>query len=238
MARNDRLEPGRIKRILEKSKYSVSGKIGARKTRLKAKGIQKIVENNGFGETTEILSENVLTLELECIEGEWRPVPPVGEDFTSAPSLLHAVARGVTTRAYIRNRTDLERILIKIGVLEASEEWVEQHKKRGGYTRRGFGGPGRVAGPETAAKPKEQAVAKQAAGKKAVKKVVAKKVVAKKVAKKAVTKKAAVKKAAAKKVAKKAAVKKVVAKKVAKKAAVKKVVAKKVAKKTGTGRRG
>jgi len=237
MARNDRLEPGRIKRILEKSKYSVSGKIGARKTRLKAKGIQKIVENNGFGETTEILSENVLTLELECIEGEWRPVPPVGEDFTSAPSLLHAVARGVTTRAYIRNRTDLERILIKIGVLEASEEWVEQHKKRGGYTRRGFGGSGRVAGPETAAKPKEQAVAKQAAGKKAVKKVVAKQAGGKKAVKKVVAKKVA-KKAATKKVAKKAAVKKAAAKKVAKKAAVKKVVEKKVAKKTGTGRRG
>jgi hypothetical protein len=124
MAKTDHLDPARIKRALEKLKYKTSGKIGARKTRLKASGTQQLPE--------EIVAVNTLSLELENVEGEWRPVPPVGEDFTSAPSILHSVAKGVTTKAYIRNRADLERVLIKIGVLAAPENMPEPVKRRGG----------------------------------------------------------------------------------------------------------
>ena len=124
MAKTDHLDPARIKRALEKLKYKTSGKIGARKTRLKASGTQQLPE--------DIVAANTLSLELENVEGEWRPVPPVGEDFTSAPSILHSVAKGVTTKAYIRNRADLERVLIKIGVLAAPENLPEPVKRRGG----------------------------------------------------------------------------------------------------------
>lgn len=124
MAKTDHLDPARIKRALEKLKYKTSGKIGARKTRLKANGTQQLPE--------EIVAVNTLSLELENVEGEWRPVPPVGEDFTSAPSILHSVAKGVTTKAYIRNRADLERVLIKIGVLAAPENMPAPVKRRGG----------------------------------------------------------------------------------------------------------
>jgi len=109
-----KFEPTYIKQRLEKTKYKTSGKIGVRGARVRAEGDTRTAEGV---ETT-----HVLYLEMEQVGGEWRPVPPVGDDFTSAPSILKSESNGCFTRAYIRNLDDLQRILIRLGAIAAPAE--------------------------------------------------------------------------------------------------------------------
>lgn len=184
MAKNDRLSPENIIKVLSKKKYQVSGKPGVNKTRLKARGRQEKLEG--------AYADHVLTLELVKQEDKWIPVPPIGDDFTTAPSILRSEEGGCFTRAYIRNLEDLERILIRLGALEPIiNPVIEKPAKKTAGAKQGVAKP----------------VDKEA--KKAVKKAVVKKTTSKKAAKKVVKKSA---KKAAKKVIKKSATKKTVKK--------------------------
>lgn len=109
-----KFEPTYIKQRLEKTKYKTGGKIGVRGARVRAEGGTRTAEGV---ETT-----HVLYLEMEQVDGAWRPVPPVGDDFTSAPSILKSESNGCFTRAYIRNLDDLQRILIRLGAIAAPAE--------------------------------------------------------------------------------------------------------------------
>jgi hypothetical protein len=202
MAKNDRLSPENIIKVLSKKKYQVSGKPGVNKTRLKANGRQEKLEG--------AYADHVLTLELVKQEDKWIPVPPIGDDFTTAPSILRSEEGGCFTRAYIRNLEDLERILIRLGALEpiinpvvekpvkktagAKQEVVKPVNKE---TKKAI----KKSVKKVAKKPVKKAVAKKATSKKAVKKVV------KKTVKKTVKKGAAkIVRKAAKKTVKKAGV--------------------------------
>jgi hypothetical protein len=195
MAKNDRLSPENIIKVLSKKKYQVSGKPGVNKTRLKASGRQEKLEG--------AYADHVLTLELVKQEDKWIPVPPIGDDFTTAPSILRSEEGGCFTRAYIRNLEDLERILIRLGALEPIiNPVVEKPAKKTAGAKQEVVKPvnkeTKKAAKKVAKKPAKKAVAKKATSKKAVKKVV------KKTAKKAVKK--VVKKSATKKPVKKAGI--------------------------------
>jgi hypothetical protein len=195
MAKNDRLSPENIIKVLSKKKYQVSGKPGVNKTRLKASGRQEKLEG--------AYADHVLTLELVKQEDKWIPVPPIGDDFTTAPSILRSEEGGCFTRAYIRNLEDLERILIRLGALEPIiNPVVEKPVKKTAGAKQEVVKPvnkeTKKAAKKVAKKPAKKAVAKKATSKKAVKKVV------KKTAKKAVKK--VVKKSATKKPVKKAGI--------------------------------
>lgn len=122
-----KFEPTYIKQRLEKTKYKTGGKIGVRVARVRAEGSTRSEEGV---ETT-----HVLYLEMEQVDGEWQPVPPVGDDFTSAPSILKSESNGCFTRAYIRNLDDLQRILIRLGAIAAPAEPVTP-ARRGWRPRR------------------------------------------------------------------------------------------------------
>lgn len=135
-----KFEPTYIKQRLEKAKYKTGGKIGVRVARVRAEGSTRTAEGV---ETT-----HALHLEMEQVDGAWRPVPPVGDDFTSAPSILKSESNGCFTRAYIRNLDDLQRILIRLGAIAAPVEPAAP-AKRGWRPRR----PAHHAAPEKPAKP-------------------------------------------------------------------------------------
>ena len=103
------LDPTAIKQRLEKKKYRTSGRIGVNVATVKAEGSTSTPEG--------VETKHQLALEMERIEGTWQPKPPTGEEFTSAPSLLRSESNGCFTRAYIRNGEDLQRILIRLGVI-------------------------------------------------------------------------------------------------------------------------
>jgi len=199
MAKNDRLSPENIIKVLSKKKYQVSGKPGVNKTRLKASGRQEKLEG--------AYADHVLTLELVKQEDKWIPVPPIGDDFTTAPSILRSEEGGCFTRAYIRNLEDLERILIRLGALEPIiNPVIEKPAKKTAGAKQGVAKPVdkearkvvKKAATKVAKKPVKKAVVKKTTSKKAAKKVV------KKSAKKAVKK--VIKKSATKKTVKKAGV--------------------------------
>jgi hypothetical protein len=158
-----KLEPTYIKQRLEKARYKTGGKIGVRVARVRAEGGTRTEEGV---ETT-----HALHLEMEQVDGVWRPVPPVGDDFTSAPSILKSESNGCFTRAYIRNLDDLQRILIRLGAITAPVEATTP-------TKRGWR-PRRPAHHATPAKPTETAAKRKtkqpAAGKRDRKPVATKK---------------------------------------------------------------
>jgi hypothetical protein len=152
-----KLEPTYIKQRLEKVKYKTSGKIGVRIARVRAEGATRTEEGV---ETT-----HALYLEMEQVDGAWRPVPPAGEDFTSAPSVLKSESNGCFTRAYIRNLDDLQRILIRLGAIAVPVETTAP-VKRGWRPRR----PTHLARPTKPTEPvakreTKQPAARQHAGK-------------------------------------------------------------------------
>ena len=156
-----KLEPAYIKQRLEKAKYKTGGKIGVRVARVRAEGSTRTAEGV---ETT-----HALHLEMEQVDGVWQPVPPVGDDFTSAPSILKSESNGCFTRAYIRNLDDLQRILIRLGAIAAPVEPAAP-AKRGWRPRR----PAHHAAPEKPTKPAKRKTAqpdtKKRAGKPVAKK--------------------------------------------------------------------
>lgn len=182
------LDPTAIKQRLEKKKYRTSGRIGVNVATVKAEGSTSTPEG--------VETKHQLALEMERVEGTWQPKPPTGEEFTSAPSLLRSESNGCFTRAYIRNGEDLQRILIRLGVI-APPPVVETGRRNTWRPKRPdtsapATGNGAQKSGTTKKGAEKQAVKKQSGAQtKTVKKTVKK--VAKKTVKKAVKKTAAAK---------------------------------------------
>lgn len=116
-------DPTYIKQRLEKAKYKTGGRIGTNVARIRAEG----ETTTGEG----VVAKHELHLELEKRDGGWHPVPPSGDDFTSAPSILKTESNGCYTRAYIRHGEDLQRILIRLGAIPAPK--IDQTTVRRGW---------------------------------------------------------------------------------------------------------